>query len=131
MLYDKLLAELPGIFNWAYQGYKDLLLFGGFTETDEHQALMKAFRQASNPIECFVDDLMDNPPDSILRADVYTQYRIWCDDNGHRPLSSTKFYSEFTRCTKKMFVPFERSIWTTTGPRKERGFKLVETHKKT
>ena len=126
LLLDKLLAELPGIFNWAYQGYKDLLYYNGFTETDEHQQIMKAFRQASNPVEVFVADMLDNPPSSISRANLYRDYRFWCEDNGHKPLSSTKFYSEFSRCTRKVYEPFERSVRTEAGPRKERGFELIE-----
>lgn len=129
-LYDKLMQELPGIFNWAYQGYKDLLRFGGFTETDEHEQLMRAFRRASNPVEVFVADMLDNPPRSILRTDLYRDYRNWCEDNGHKPLSSTKFYSEFERCTRKVYMPFERSARTSAGPRKERGFELIESTEK-
>ena len=74
-LLDKLLVELPGIFNWTYQGYKDLLKFGSFTETDEHANLMKAFRQASNPVEVFIADLMDSPPQRVSRRDVYKEDR--------------------------------------------------------
>lgn len=127
LLYDKLLAELPGIFNWAYQGYKDLLLFGGFTETDEHQALMKAFRQASNPIECFVDDLMDNPPEKISREMLYRMYSNWCEDNGHRALSSTRFHPEFRRITKKTYEEYCVAVRRMDGSRTtERGYKLVK-----
>ena len=125
-LLDKLLVELPGIFNWTYQGYKDLLKFGSFTETDEHANLMKAFRQASNPVEVFIADLMDSPPQRVSRTDVYKDYRYWCEDNGHKPLSSTKFYSEFERCTRKVYMPYERSVRTDAGPRKERGYDLIE-----
>lgn len=128
-LLDKLLTELPGIFNWAYQGYKDLLKFGSFTETDEHEHLMTAFRQASNPVEVFVADMLDSPPQRVSRTDVYKDYRYWCEDNGHKPLSSTKFYSEFERCTRKVYMPYERSVRTETGPRKERGFELIASVK--
>ena len=95
--------------------------FGSFTETDEHANLMKAFRQASNPVEVFIADLMDSPPQRFSRTDVYKDYRYWCEDNGHKPLSSTKFYSEFERCTRKVYMPYERSVRTDAGPRKERG----------
>lgn len=125
-LLDKLLTELPGIFNWAHQGYKDLLHYGGFTETDEHSALMKAFRQASNPIECFVDDLMDNPPQKISREILYRQYADWCEDNGHRPLSSTRFHPEFRRCTKKTYKDYCVAVWKDGGSKKERGYEIIE-----
>ena len=126
LLLDKLLDELPGIFNWAYQGYKDLLYYNGFTETDEHQTLMRAFRQASNPVEVFVDDLLDNPPKSITRADLYRQYTMWCADNGHKPLSSTRFHPEFRKCTKKAYEEYSVAVWKDGSSRKERGYKRIE-----
>lgn len=125
-LLDKLLEELPGIFNWAYQGYKDLLHFGGFTETDEHQELMKAFRQASNPVECFVDELLDCPPNNITRAKIYEDYTEWCKSNGHHSLSSTKFHPEFKRCTNKTYEEYCVAVRTDKGTRKERGYKLIK-----
>jgi len=125
-LYDKLLPELPGIFNWAYQGYKDLLKFGNFTETDEHEQLMRAFRQASNPVECFIDDLMDAPPQRISRESIYRQYVIWCEDNGHKPLSSTRFHPEFRRVTKKTYEEYCVAVWKDGGSKKERGYEIIE-----
>lgn len=124
-LLDKLLTELPGIFNWAYQGYKDLLKFGSFTETDEHEQLMRAFRQASNPVECFIDDLMDAPPQKVSRDAIYRQYVIWCEDNGHKPLSSTRFHPEFRRVTKKTYEEYCVAVWKDGGSRKERGYQLI------
>ena len=127
MLYGKLIDELPGIFNWAYQGYKDLLHFGAFTETDEHQRLMQAFRQASNPIECFIDDLMDAPPDKISRTSLYRQYVFWCEDNGHHALSSTRFHPEFRRVTKKTYEEYCAAVKNFDGKRTtERGYKILK-----
>lgn len=125
LLYDKLVAELPGIFNWAFQGYRDLLHFGGFTETDEHQALMKAFRQASNPIECFVEDLLDNAPQKISRESLYKQYVFWCEDNGHHALSSTRFHPEFRRVTKKTFGEYCVAVRVNGEPKKDRGYEYL------
>lgn len=124
-LLDKLFSELPGIFNWVYQGYKDLIYYGGFTETDEHAELMKDFRRASNPIECFVEDLLEAPPKRISRTDIYRQYTDWCEENGHKPLSSTRFHPEFKKCTKKSYETYECSVRTDAGPRKERGYELI------
>ncbi len=119
LLYDKLLAELPGIFNWAYQGYKELLYFGNFTETEEQKQIMKAFRQQSNPVECFVEDLLMNPPAKITREAMYRRYTIWCDDNGHHALSSTRFHPEFRRCTKKTYDEYRVAV--------ERGYKISDS----
>ena len=87
---------------------------------------MKAFRQASNPIECFVDDLMDNPPDKVNRESLYRQYSIWCDDNGHHALSSTRFHPEFRRVTKKTYREYCVAVWKDGKSKKDRGYKLIE-----
>lgn len=125
-LLDKLLPELSGVFNWAYSGFKDLLTFNGFTETDEHQQLMKAFRQASNPVECFVDEMLDSPPKRITRQRLYDMYSVWCESNGHRPLSSTRFHPEFRRCTKKTYEEYCIAVWCDNGSKKERGYQYIE-----
>ncbi len=127
-LIGKLLEELPGIFNWCYQGYKDLLKFNGFTETDEHQQLMKNFRMSSNPIECFVEDLLDDPPKRISRYDLYRKYSNWCEYNGHKPLSSTRFHPEFRRVTKKIFEEYRTRVMNANGNYvTERGYFLIES----
>lgn len=125
-LYDKLITEISGIFNWAYRGYKDLIAFRKFTETDEHQQLMANFRRASNPVECFVDDLMDDPPKRISNANIYERYRYWCETNGHRPLSANRFHVEFKRRTKKTYEVYCEAVWTEKGSRKQRGYELIE-----
>lgn len=128
-LEPKLLAELSGIFNWAYQGYKDLLYFNGFTETDEHEQLMENFRKVSNPIEAFIEDLMDDPPEQIERQKLYNQYYIWCDMNGHRPVSSTRFHPEFREKAKQYYVSVDKSVRMDGNPRKWRGYVLASTPK--
>ena len=46
---------------------------------------MKAFRQASNPVEVFIADLMDNPPRGAYAEAIYG-YRYWCEEQRHKPL---------------------------------------------
>lgn len=126
-LFGKLLDELPGIFNWAYQGYKDLLFYNGFTETSEHAQLMDNFRKASNPVECFLEDLLDGVSrKEYIRAEMYDDYVRWCEINGHKPLASTRFHPAFTTCSKRCFEPFEQSERQGNGsPRKRRGYRLI------
>lgn len=124
-LEEKLLAELPGIFNWAYRGYKDLLYFNDFCETDEHAQLMENFRKASNPIECFIEDLLDDPPERIDRQKLYDKYHFWCESNGHRPVSATRFHPEFRDKAKKYYESVERSMRQDGFPRKWRGYILI------
>ena len=92
-LVSKLNAELPGIFNWAYAGYKLLCTVGYFTDTPEQQTLMQEFEQTSNPVLVFCDDRDFNG--EITRDDIYYWYTLWCEDTGHKPLSRERFMPKF------------------------------------
>ena len=92
----KLNAELPGIFNWAYEGYKLLTTVGYFTDTPEQETLMTQFEQTSNPISVFCEDREFNG--TVSRDDIYNWYKYWCEDTGHRPLSRERFMPKFRDC---------------------------------
>lgn len=89
----KLLAELPGIFNWAYAGYKLLMTVGYFTDAPEQDDLMLQFEQTSNPVMVFCDER--NFAGRLARDEIYEWYREWCDGTGHKPLSREKFIPKF------------------------------------
>ena len=92
----KLNDELPGIFNWAYEGYKLLMQVGYFTDTPEQQTLMHQFEQTSNPVMVFCEDRDFNG--TVSREDVYFWYTLWCEETGHKPLSREKFLPKFRDC---------------------------------
>lgn len=96
---SKLERELSGIFNWAYRGYKLLSKVGYFTETLEHEGILDQFRTISNPVEEFCNDRAF--AGEMTRDEIYTWYRDWCDDAGHKPLSRTKFVPKFREIMEK------------------------------
>ena len=98
----KLHAELPGIFNWAYEGYKLLSKVGYFTDTPEQQTLMHQFEQTSNPVMVFCEDRDFHG--TISRDDIYYWYTLWCEETGHRPLSREKFMPKFRECMGDQIV---------------------------
>ena len=91
----KLTSELPGIFNWAYAGYKLLRQVGYFTDAPEQAEFIEQFEQTSNPVLVFCDDHSDNFRGTIPRKDVYDWYKWWCDETGHKSLSREKFIPKF------------------------------------
>lgn len=127
LLEQKLLRELPGIFNWAYAGYQLLLSVGYFTETDEHLEMIDAFRRASSPIVEFCESLKDDGlPPTIIKRTLYNRYRDWCLETGHsRPRTETSFHMEFQRVMHLVYEPYVRSTRDESGPKKERGYRLI------
>lgn len=92
---NKLDAELPGIFNWAYAGYKLLRQVGYFTDAPEQAEFIQQFEQTSNPVLVFCDDYADQFFGTIERDEIYTWYKLWCDRTGHKSLSREKFLPKF------------------------------------
>lgn len=97
-LIPKLLEELPGIFNWAYAGYKMLKTVNYFTDTPEQGELLRLFEQTSNPVMVFCEDFDSSFNGSITRTEIYGWYRDWCDETGHKALSREKFLPRFREC---------------------------------
>ena len=93
---DKLTEELPGIFNWAYDGYKLLNTVGYFTDAPEQSEFIEQFEQTSNPVMVFCDDY--DFAGVVTREEVYQWYKNWCDDTGHKPLSRERFLPKFREC---------------------------------
>jgi putative DNA primase/helicase len=94
----KLTAELPGIFNWAYAGYKLLRTVGYFTDAPEQSEFIAQFEQTSNPVMVFCEDYDGNFHGTVPRDDIYGWYKLWCDNTGHKSLSREKFLPKFRDC---------------------------------
>ena len=90
---SKLSHELPGIFNWAYAGYKLLDAVGYFTDAPEQEEFLLQFKRTSNPIVVFCEDR--EFCGSVSREDVYSWYTNWCENTGHKPLSRERFLPKF------------------------------------
>lgn len=89
----KLLAELPGIFNWAYAGYRMLMTVGYFTDTPEQAEITRLFEEVSDPVAVFCDEHVFSGRKS--RDAIYQQYSLWCAETGHKALAREKFMPRF------------------------------------
>lgn len=107
---SKLYAELPGIFNWAYAGYKLLNTVGYFTDAPEQETMIRQFEQTSNPVLVFCEDHSDNFRGTIKRDEIYQWYKWWCEETGHKPLSREKFLPKFRDCLGDRILD-ERQPW--------------------
>lgn len=94
-LTDKLMKELPGIFNWVYQGFLRLINQKRFTVISEEQALMAEYIQITNPIIAFIEESLKEKDGEYSRAEIYRFYVEWCNEAGHEPQSRTRFMRGF------------------------------------
>jgi len=85
-LVDRLLAEIPGITNWALDGLLELRKAGRFQNPSAGEKIMRDFVYLSSPVQAFLDECCTvNNEDSVRRNDLQTAWHLWCDDNGHVP----------------------------------------------
>ena len=116
-LIPKLLKELPGIFNWAYAGYRMLMKAGYFMDTPEQEELAESFKESSDPLQTFCKDRVFSG--RMTRAELYLWYKSWCEETGHRCSTRTKFIRDFRSHMKDQIVDeYESNVSGT----RDRGF---------
>ncbi|MBK8916322.1 MAG: hypothetical protein IPM64_17295 [Phycisphaerales bacterium] len=81
----KLLAELPGILNWAIGGWHNLRKRGRFEQPVSGENAIAEMEDLSSPVGAFVRDRCAiNPDGRAYISDLYAHWRAWCDENGRR-----------------------------------------------
>lgn len=93
---EEIMADLPGLFNFAYEGYKDLKQTGYFCETAEQAELLEQFREQLSPLILFAREEMYKMPGDVVMSEkeLYFIYREWCRTNGEKAMGRTKFIPE-------------------------------------
>jgi P4 family phage/plasmid primase-like protien len=94
-LAKKLMAELPGVFRWAVEGYQRLHERGHFAHTQasreatrelmRHRSSVKEFLNDTGWMEFFPpNQQMDDRGDElwVTTEEIYDHYREWCDYHG-------------------------------------------------
>ena len=86
MLTDKLILELPGIANWAIEGYRRLTRRGRFIQPDQGRHIIAKMQKATALVRDFVAERCKLETDVETDEDrLYADYRRWAEDTGHRP----------------------------------------------
>ena len=101
-------AELPGIFNWAWEGLNRLNDRGKFEIKDFVAQARQDLRDESNPIDVFFRETIEVDKlqkEYIVKQDLYTKYLDWCKNNGNSPMSNIKFgkavFQKYNKITEK------------------------------
>lgn len=77
-LVEKLLAELPGILNWALEGLRRLELAGKFTTASEAGELVAELRDSVNPMGTFIAECcVVGAKEECVVSDLTTEYLMW------------------------------------------------------
>ncbi len=106
-------TELPGIFNWALAGLRDLNCAGRFVLPKKSDQLLEEYRRDSDPTRAFLLENYTFFPnaDGAGAADVYAAYREFCTANGCQPMNERNF----GRQVRRIFPGVERRRPGTRG----------------
>jgi putative DNA primase/helicase len=87
MLRQKLLRELPGIFNRALTGLKRLYAANAFTEPQSVIDATQAYVRSNDHVRVFGEECVRAERDqSIIKKEFYSLYQHWCVSYGERPV---------------------------------------------
>lgn len=90
---DKLLQELPGIFNWALKGCQ-IWQIEGLNPPAEVIKATDDYRSDMDTLASFIQECcLVNPLARESVANLYNAYCSWCMDNGEKPLGKREFGS--------------------------------------
>lgn len=95
-LLSRLRAELPGIFNWAMDGYRRLVEQGRFTKTGFGDDALELMDDLAAPVAQFLSEttryeVTQNSDDNVLLKHLHADYKQWCFENDVKPWTQQKF----------------------------------------
>ncbi len=80
-LTNALMAELPGILNWAIAGWRRLRKRGHFIQPKSSEEAMREFEDLSSPIGAFVRDACElGPTKSVVVDKIFDAWVAWCKE---------------------------------------------------
>ncbi|MCC6680722.1 MAG: hypothetical protein IT445_07450 [Phycisphaeraceae bacterium] len=86
----KLLTELPGILNWAIEGWRRLRQRGHFVQPSSVEDAVRDMEDLSSPVGAFVRERCETGPGKRTWVDdLYGAWKAWCEQEG-RSMVTTK-----------------------------------------
>jgi putative DNA primase/helicase len=90
--------EGAGILNWALEGLHRLNQRGHFEVPQGVLDATARFRESNDVPALFIEGRCIKGPDfEVPAARLYREYKYWCEENGHRPQSSTRVADDWQR----------------------------------
>lgn len=84
-LTDKLLDELPGIFNWSLDGWDRLQERGYFVQPASSQEALQELEDLSSPVGAFVRECCIIAANERVACDIlYSTWKTWCEEHGRK-----------------------------------------------
>ncbi len=89
---EKLADELPGILQWAMEGYRAYKASGRLYQGEASKQAIKDIEAVTAPFRTFIEDNIEYDPNARTPTQIaYEVYRSWCESNGQNPWAKNKF----------------------------------------
>lgn len=133
-LTEKLLMELPGIFDWCFVGLQRLIAHDfRFTISEQARKNLEELKTAGNNVLTFLDSkdyFTFGDGYSATTSDLYHAYRLWCQENAEVPVAMRSFSSFLKQNAARLHLAESNNIPNRDG-RKVRGFFGIKVDVKT
>jgi putative DNA primase/helicase len=92
-LTQRLIGELPGIFNWAIEGWQRLHQRGHFVMPSSVVDVVQEIEDLSSPVSAFVRDDCEVGPWHRVPVDaLYNAWKQWCDQEGRQGVTTKQTF---------------------------------------
>lgn len=87
--------ELSGILNWVLDGLANLLKNKKFTSSPLAEQMLKSYESESDSVSSFIQEnnFVADPVAQYLLKDLYSEYRLFCFEDGYSPLNKRNFHA--------------------------------------
>ncbi len=92
-LTDQLLAELPGILQWAIEGWKRLRQRGRFVQPESGEDAIRDMEDLGSPVGAFIRDrCVVGVGHRAWVDDLYNAWKAWCEQDGRNAVSTKQAF---------------------------------------
>jgi putative DNA primase/helicase len=124
-LKDRLLQELPAIFNWAVEGWRRLARRGRFVMPESSLAAIEEIQELSSPILAFLKECCTVEPGAEVEcSELYKRWRHWCDEQGRREPGPINVFSRDLRAAVAGLDVYQPRLATGGRSRFYRGVRI-------
>ena len=124
-LTERLLLELPGILNWAIDGWHRLQKRGHFRQPKSSADAIQELEDLSSPIGAFLRDrCVIGSGFGVNSALLFNHWRIWCEDQGRDHPGTAQSFGRDLRAAVPGVATSQRRISADERERFYAGIKL-------
>lgn len=100
-LFERLRGELPGILQWAIDGWQSLTEAGRFIEPQRSADLVADLESYGNPVGTFLAECTEeNPAQRTPLAKLYNEWCSWCERNGREHPGTVQLFGRELRTAR-------------------------------